>query len=370
MLTLKLYIKLFIVKHPRSPQKAPNHLSIMVSSEDILIVKVVASVVGVCATFFALIRTLRSRARRKDAEASRGKVASKSNKSSSKRVPNGEIRKRYKEALEKIVTARLKKESTTTSEEPVFLSHYISQGQFRHWVLHVHNHKYELRQRAVDQSNPEPYYAAISESGFNFQQYQRSITLHYSPEVGNYFYSLIGWTKYSKEKVDHKCHRVFKNFGKYSLLSNNCHDFLQSLASDIVTTKAPDWSWLCHSTVGGYHYIKKPTLGYNVISSATWSKQLDRTKHYLSTEERQKIEDFIIILEGHVETHLSQSVRNLALSNMINSNNDAVFFSNGTMQFDSGGHDGRGHDAGGGHDGGGGHSGGGHDGGGGGGGGC
>lgn len=54
--------------------------------------------------------------------------------------------------------------------------------------------------------------------------------------------------------------------------------------------------------MGGYKYIKRPALGYHIISASTWSNQLAQTKHYLSTVERQKIDDFINTLEDLTET--------------------------------------------------------------------
>ncbi|OQE15925.1 hypothetical protein PENSTE_c026G02339 [Penicillium steckii] len=323
----------------------------MVSAQDVVNAKIAGSVLGVCAAVFILIRTIISIDRKRAAEASLKKAAGYTK---TVRIPSNEIFKRYKEALDKIVTARLKKESTTSSGEPIFLSHYISRGQFRHWVMHVHNHKYELRQRAADESNPKPYFvAAVSPSDFNFEKYRQSIALHYAPEVGNYFYSLIGWTKYSKERVDKKCHQMFKDFGKYSLFTNNCHDFLQSLAGDIVTTKAPDWDWLIRYDGSGYHYMRKPKIGYNAIICATWSKQLSEEKHHLGAEERQEIDQFIIFLEERVQEFLSDASQKLSLISISNANSDAVFFSNGTMQFDSSGyhyagvsHDGVSHDGG------------------------
>ncbi|KAJ5710915.1 hypothetical protein N7488_005071 [Penicillium malachiteum] len=144
-------------------------------------------------------------------------------------------------AIGKIVNARIQAECSLQSGEPVFLSHYISKGRLRHWVLHVHEHKYELRQvRAEGFCTRKRYKASISPSGFDLLEYQRSVTMHHSPTLDNHFYSMIGWTTLSKKEVDQECHIVGEGFGSYSLFTNNCHDFLQSLADAIVTTRAPD----------------------------------------------------------------------------------------------------------------------------------
>ncbi|KAL5364465.1 hypothetical protein BJX96DRAFT_157399 [Aspergillus floccosus] len=322
----------------------------MVSDKDVAIAKIVAGIVSVLVTLFILFKLVRARLRKK-ANDTLGK--SPKQNAPRKKVSSAELRKWYREAIDKIVNARLQKECSTTSGEPVILSHYINQGRLRHWVLHTHSHKYELRQRVTDDSNTQPCYTAvIAPSSFDLCAYQRSVTLHHSPEVGNYFYSMIGWTALSKEQVDQECHQVSTSFGTYALFSNNCHDFLQRLADKIVTTKAPDWEWFRHQAVGGYQYIEQPALGYHVISAATWSKHLAQKKTYLSAAEQKEIDDFILILEDLIETTLKQSIVTLAAN---------TSSQNATGSADGGGH----HDYGGGHAVGGHH----HDGGGGGGGG-
>lgn len=209
-----------------------------------LIMKIVAGVVAIIVTGFVIIKLAVARSRRKS-NSSSGNGGGSKDKGASK----ADIRKWYRAALDKIVAARLEKESSTESGEPVFLSHYLSHGQFHHWVLHAHGHKYELRQREADDSNIQGRYAAaIGPSAFDLKAYKQSVITSYSPEVGNYFYSMIGWTTLSKEQVDEECRRVSATFGTYALLSNNCHDFLQQLADTIVTTKAPDWDWFRQNT--------------------------------------------------------------------------------------------------------------------------
>ncbi|KAK4063737.1 hypothetical protein Trihar35433_8445 [Trichoderma harzianum] len=258
-----------------------------------LIVGVVVAAVAVIVSIKAAIASFRKKA--KAAASSKSGVVAKAK---AKETSKADIKKWYKAALDKIVAARLEEESSVESGEPVFLSHYISQGQFRHWVLHTHDYKYELRQTEVGDSNkPGVYEATIGPSGFNLKAYKESVITRYSPEVGHYFYSMIGWTTLSKERIDEECHRISTAFGKYSLLSNNCHDFLQQLADKVVTKKAPDWGWFRQSSLGGYSYLERPALGYQVIGVATWSRHLKRMKHYLSAAEQQSIDDFIALLE-------------------------------------------------------------------------
>ncbi|KAJ6024796.1 zinc finger protein [Penicillium herquei] len=220
-----------------------------------------------------------------------------------------EIRQWYRMAIEKIVTARLQAECSLISGEPIFLSHYISKGRLRHWVLHVYGYKYELRQESAKGCSIRKHYKAfISLSGFNLQEYQRTVTANYLPIFGKYFYSIIGWTSLSKEEVDQKCDEVEKSFGRYALLTNNCHDFLQTLADTIVTKKAPDWEWFREHDVTGYQYSDQPALRYNTIYAAMWSNYLTRSRHYLSVDEREKIDDLIATLENIVDADVGREI--------------------------------------------------------------
>lgn len=274
-----------------------------------------------------MFRLIRSRARRRAAAASKQSPQKSTQQSAKKKISDAEIKKWYRDAIREIVTARLERESDPTLGEAVFLSHYISNGQFRHWALHVHRHKYELRelrQRNDDDSSPKPPYEdRISSSDFNLEKYQKSIRSLQSPEFGSYFYSLIGWTKLSKEEVDLRSHEVFASFGTYALLFNNCQNFLLRLAERIMTKKAPDWDWFRQHAVGGYHYIKHPALGYDIISAATWSENLAREKHHLDATGQQEIDNFIIVLETHLEKALTQTVTSLALNTTQTTNVDA-----------------------------------------------
>ncbi|PNP57407.1 hypothetical protein THARTR1_02404 [Trichoderma harzianum] len=244
---------------------------------------IVAPIFGVLFALAVVIVSVKAAAASSRKKAAKNRAAAKA-----KEASKADIKKWYKEALSKIVAARLENESSAEPGQPVFLSHSISQGQFRHWVLHAYEHKYELRQTEVGGSRtPGVYEAMIGPSGFNLKAYKQSVITRYSPEVGHYFYSMIGWTTLSKEQIDEVCHQVSTRFGQYSLLSNNCHDFLQQLADKVVTSKAPDWEWFRLNSLGGYDYLKRPALGYQIIGVATWTRHLKRMRHYLSAAEQQ-----------------------------------------------------------------------------------
>ncbi|KAJ3497090.1 hypothetical protein NLG97_g2167 [Lecanicillium saksenae] len=150
---------------------------------------------------------------------------------------------RYRLALDAIVAARLKRESSRAHGEPVFLSHYVRNGVFRHWVLHTHSCKFELRRKAPTSrfewrgstslfAAGEYFEANIGTSTFSMDAYKRSIAACHSPEVGRYFYSMVGWTTLSQEEIARHCADIFNSFGNYGLVSNNCQHFLRTLADE------------------------------------------------------------------------------------------------------------------------------------------
>ncbi|KAJ5613644.1 hypothetical protein N7528_007298 [Penicillium herquei] len=272
----------------------------MLSEGPIVLLKIAAAFLSMLSWIFFILRIVRAYQER---GANRLPTESASVEALETKPSQDDIKQWYRRAIAKIVNARVQAECSLESGEPVFLSHYISKGRLRHWVLHVHEHKYELRQVLAEGFwTRKRYKASISPSGFDLLEYQRSVTMHHAPKVDNYFYSMIGWTTLSKKEVDQECDIVGEGFGSYSLFTNNCHDFLQSLADAIVTTRAPDWKWFRDHDATGYEYIEEPGLGYGTISAATCSEHLKRSEHYLSADERMKINDFIDFLDNHVET--------------------------------------------------------------------
>ncbi|KAM3553894.1 hypothetical protein ARSEF4850_006712 [Beauveria asiatica] len=285
------------------------------------------------------------------------------------------LSRRYREALEIIVSARLEKESSNEFGEPVFVSHYIHNGVFRHWVLHAHGHKYELRRKAPAAAriewqgstslfaSAEYYEPVVGVSGLNMELYKSSVLAAYSPEVGCFFYSMVGWTTLSEQEIERECWDVFQRFGNYGLFYNNCQHFLRALADGIVTTRAPDWQWLMKNSPSGYTYGVKYPLPYEAICAATAITRLKRARPHLSPEEQRKADEFIVSLEERVETAVRQVSRN-----SVSLLNAGAMGGDGGQASGDGGHAG-GHDGGhGDYGGGGGHGGG--DGGGGGGGSC
>lgn len=104
---------------------------------DSAFIGLIAGLVALVVVVIILVATLRS-----SIETQTDKPSSLQQKPGREERPSAAaITEWYKDALAKIVAARLEKESSDGPDEPVFLSHYISNGIFRHWVLHVHGHK-------------------------------------------------------------------------------------------------------------------------------------------------------------------------------------------------------------------------------------
>ncbi|KAJ2965423.1 hypothetical protein NQ176_g10624 [Zarea fungicola] len=288
--------------------------------------------------------------------------------SQDKEPSTAEISKWYKDILGMIVNERLERESSLKSVQPVFLSHYIENGVFRHWVLHVHGHKYELRRappkhpashektgflkgikslwprlanhterliKADVEAAAEPtdkpltqitgetetgrstsllaaakyYHAHIGDSKFDMETYKKSVIAKYTPQIGHYFYSMIGWTSLSQAEVDHECNETYARFGHYTVLSNNCHTFLQMLAHKIITTTAPDWYWFHSSPLRDYRYAYEPPRDSQLIHAAVAIKRISRLRHHLNPDARREVDVFIKVLENFVQAGLQNHAR-------------------------------------------------------------
>lgn len=141
------------------------------------------------------------------------------------------------------------------ADEPVLLSYYIKHGEFRHWVLHTHSHKYELRRIGTGY---RPLIQKSRHVGVELALRTQSF------QNGRYYYCFLGWTTKTKEEVDESCNRVAKSFGVYSLAVNNCQDFLISLAADVITREAADWQlFQVHKAAPA---LKAAVPAFNVMS--------------------------------------------------------------------------------------------------------
>ena len=167
------------------------------------------------------------------------------------------MRKR-REKLEEGANLRQQQEQDTSKGERVWFSRYVENGRLRHWVLLTHGTKYELR-RADNVQRPrgdgDQARFTYDIKPFTIDQEQRASYMAEwkIPEQDGYFVCLIGWTRKSKEEVDAACQAVLAQFGEYSLLWNNCQDFLRLLASQVLIAKAADYQWFADNTKTRYH---------------------------------------------------------------------------------------------------------------------
>lgn len=205
------------------------------------------------------------------------------------------LQKWYKDGLREIVRARLEKESDRASGEPVLLSYYISRGEFRHWVLHTHGHKYELRRVGVG------YGPVIKPSNYSEKARRAAILRNSSPEVGQYYYSVIGWTTKSKEEVDEACRRVGDTFGIYNWATNNCQNFLNALGAKIVTHKAPDWQWFqARRAMPAHSYAGRPVLKEEVLFASVLMEKIKAMQPTLEGDDKDNAVRTLALLKEYI----------------------------------------------------------------------
>jgi hypothetical protein len=226
---------------------------------------------GFMSTPLALQYERDQRAKRKAAEFAQSKRGQK--------MMNSSRMKRYKEKREKVLKEgadlRQAQEHDTAKGEQVWFSRCILNGRLQHWVLMTHGMKYELRRREHvegESAGQEPkgktgdgdgaYVCNIKPYTIDQERRDLSLTKLLTPEVDGYYICLIGWTRLSQAQTAEIAQTVLSSFGKYSLLRNNCQDFLRQLAEKIlISPKAADFDWFMSNTKTKYQkdqWLKPP----------------------------------------------------------------------------------------------------------------
>jgi hypothetical protein len=187
--------------------------------------------------------------------------------------------KKREAALQKGVDLRKGQEEDTSKGERVWFSRCILNGRLQHWVLLAHGMKYELRRRDhVDKDSPDTntnnqgvenegkskgeYVCNIKPYTIDQEQRDISLTKLLIPDVDGYYICLVGWTHLTEPEVNTIAQAVLSSFGRYSLLRNNCQDFLRQLAEKIlIGPKAADFDWFMSNTKTKYQkdqWLKPP----------------------------------------------------------------------------------------------------------------
>ena len=198
------------------------------------------------------------------------------------RAMNSKRMVRYKEkrlkAMQPDVDRRLREEEDHEKGEQIWFSRYIHNGRLRHWVLIVHNNKYELR-RSENVGDETALKFTYHVAPFTIDDEKRKAALAENalPDVDGFYVCLIGWTTKTKEEVDLACKSVSQQFGEYNLLWKNCQHFLRMLADQILVTKAADFPWFYSNTESRYQktqHLMPPPLEFFLKAQAQITAQM------------------------------------------------------------------------------------------------
>ena len=187
--------------------------------------------------------------------------------------------KKREAALQKGADLRKGQEEDISKGERVWFSRCILNGRLQHWVLLTHGMKYELRRRdhlnkGFPDSNTDnqdvqnegestgEYVCNIKPYTIDQERRDISLTKLLIPEVDGYYICLVGWTRLTEPEVNNIAQTVLSSFGRYSLLRNNCQDFLRQLAEKIlIASKAADFDWFMSNAKTKYQkdqWLKPP----------------------------------------------------------------------------------------------------------------
>ncbi|KAH6887443.1 hypothetical protein B0T10DRAFT_71145 [Thelonectria olida] len=235
---------------------------------------------------------------------------------------NPALAETYSNGMQGAALKRLQEASLKDRGEPVWFSSHISHGQSRHWVLLIHDCKYEVHRvryqgLASNQGDPEP--ETISEGwarvGVGAAQYDYKITPcnidnervlaaitkfanpSAIPGIGS---GLIGWTQMTKYEIDTIWVSMLANFGTYDLLWNNCQHLLRNFAQLIVTDHGQDWNlFLVSSSTTHRKALGGAFLG-RVTSAATSLERLKAMRPHIQGYHRENLDHNIKACEEYL----------------------------------------------------------------------
>lgn len=208
------------------------------------------------------------------------------------------LRNGWEKHVQERAEERLALENNASYGEPIWLSLYAKGGSLKHWAIIIHRQKYELRRKqgtsprdtsetidrdpeiALSEKNEvhsEQIDDVSNSSGFG-RYYEKMIREDPSydqtmeareaalkagrkPEVGFLYILHVGWTRKTRDEVDAACLDVEQTFGTYNLVLNNCQNFVQRVATEVVDRKSEDWDWFQRLSASTYDYERPETIG-------------------------------------------------------------------------------------------------------------
>ncbi|KAL9046064.1 MAG: hypothetical protein Q9214_001006 [Letrouitia sp. 1 TL-2023] len=176
---------------------------------------------------------------------------------------HGEKIRQWLAERESEISKRKVQEERKDKGSQVWFSRYFHQGRLRHWVLIIEGTKYELKQEK-EKSSDKFIFRVKKEGSWTAALAKRNAALKekYRPEVSDgyrkKYICLIGWTRLSSSKLKSIADDIFKQFGTYHLLWNNCQTILQEFSDKILDDTALDYPWFREHTRTEYQQHQKP----------------------------------------------------------------------------------------------------------------
>ncbi len=180
----------------------------------------------------------------------------------------------------KDIIRRKKEQERTDLGSQVWFSRYQARGGLFHWAFIVHDlvensfTKYELcKVRDGEVKGDGLHFSEPVNGGDGNQYHFRSKPIFLDldirgkhiletgyPEDGTFHICLIGWTRMTRDGIDHIGDSIMQDFGKYTPFWNNCQRFLRKLNDRIRNQRAPqaaDYSWFEKNMRTPYQRRKK-----------------------------------------------------------------------------------------------------------------
>ncbi|KAF6823370.1 hypothetical protein CPLU01_11451 [Colletotrichum plurivorum] len=222
--------------------------------------------------------------------------------------------------MSRLITKRRQDESKIigNGKTSVWFSHDVDKGGLKHWLLILHDQKYELRRERRD-----GYYYKKTPFIIDMEQRERAITQLGRPQKDRYYIGLLGSTSMTPADVEEKFKARIQEFGDYDLFSNNCQHFILQVAKQVVEEKAPDWEWFADNLVSpkNHEYVERLN-GVPIDVMGAWLETLKEQRNNLPAEDREKVDRNIRVLEQYTK---SFNLR-VATGNRLMGGTDVRFF--------------------------------------------
>ncbi|KAI4159726.1 MAG: hypothetical protein LQ342_006341 [Letrouitia transgressa] len=187
------------------------------------------------------------------------------------------------------IDKRKAQEERKDNGSQVWFSRYVHQGRLRHWVLVIEGTKYELKQ---EKSSNDFIFRVKKQNGWTAELAKRNAALKekYKPEVSDEhrkkYVCLIGWTHLPPSDLKSIADDIFKQFGTYHLLWNNCQTILQEFSDKILHDRALDYPWFREHTRTEFQQHQQPPRPPTEITMEQLQQQQQQILRETRNQER------------------------------------------------------------------------------------